>query len=157
MSKRQSTLFFSMVAMAACFLVPLLIGQTRARKESRKSAAPPSAVAKPTATPAATPALLSMRPADIALAREIDRAIDTSDLTRARWGVFVTSMKDGRVLYSRNGEKLFTPASNMKIYTTAIAIDLLGADYHWRTSVYAGKQPDSNGVIDGDLTLFGRG
>ncbi|MDX6290695.1 MAG: hypothetical protein QOH42_2494, partial [Blastocatellia bacterium] len=63
-----------------------------------------------------------MRPADLALAREIDRAIDTSDLTRARWGLFVTSMKDGRVLYSRNGDKLFTPASNMKIYTTAVAI-----------------------------------
>ncbi|MDX6497790.1 MAG: hypothetical protein QOG23_1050 [Blastocatellia bacterium] len=98
-----------------------------------------------------------MRPADLALAREIDRAIDTSELTRARWGLFVTSMKDGRVLYSRNGDKLFTPASNMKIYTTAVAIDLLGADYIWRTSVYADKQPDADGLIDGNLTLYGRG
>ena len=146
-----------MVAMAGCLLVPLLIGQTRARKEPRKSATPPPSIAKPTAKPAATPASLSMRSADVALAREIDRAIDTSDLTRARWGVFVTSMKDGRVLYSRNGDKLFTPASNMKIYTTAVALDLLGADYHWRTSVYADKQPDADGVIDGNLTLYGRG
>ena len=60
------------------------------------------------------------------------------------------------MLYSRNGDKLFTPASNMKIYTTAVALDLLGADYRWRTSVYAEKQPD-NGVLDGDLTLYGRG
>jgi D-alanyl-D-alanine carboxypeptidase/D-alanyl-D-alanine-endopeptidase (penicillin-binding protein 4) len=91
------------------------------------------------------------------LAREIDRTIDTSDLTRARWGVFVTSMKDGRVLVSRNSDKLFTPASNMKIYTTAVALDLLGADYRWRTSVYADSQPDSTGVVNGNLTLFGRG
>src|SRR5216684_2671870 len=105
-----------------------------------------------------TPALsVSNAPADLALAREIDRAIDESDVAQARWGVFVMSMRDGRVLYSRNSDKLFTPASNMKIYTTAAALDLLGADYHWRTSVYAGKQPDSNGVIDGDVTLFGRG
>ena len=75
--------------------------------------------------------------------------IDSSDLTRARWGVFVTSLKDGRVLYFRNGDRLFTPASNMKVYTTAVALDLLGADYRWRTSVYADKQPDAGGVIDG--------
>src|SRR5712692_1377504 len=96
-------------------------------------------------------------PKDSELAREIDRAIDESDLAQARWGVFVMSLSDGRVIYSRNGDKLFTPASNMKIYTTAAALDLLGADYRWRTSAYADKQPDSNGVIDGDVTLYGRG
>ncbi len=153
MSKRKSTFLLSTVAIAGCFLVPLLIGRTGSRKETKTSATPtPSAVKA-----AAAPISLSKQPEDMALAREIDRAIDTSDLTRARWGVFVISMKDGRVLCSRNGDKLFTPASNMKIYTTAAAIDLLGADYRWRTSVYADKQPDARGVIDGNLTLYGRG
>src|SRR5437870_6348501 len=91
------------------------------------------------------------------LAREIDRLIDESGLAQARWGVVVKSMADGRIVYSRNGDKLFTPASNMKIYTTSVALDLLGADYRWRTSVYADKQPDQNGVIEGDLILYGRG
>ena len=100
---------------------------------------------------------VSNAPADLALAREIDRTIDESDLAQARWGVFIMSMTDGRVLYSRNGDKLFTPASNMKIYTTAAGLDLLGENYRWRTSVYADEEPDSNGVIDGDLTLYGRG
>src|SRR5260370_29112398 len=67
------------------------------------------------------------------------------------------SMKDGRVLVSRNGDKLFTPASNMKVYTTAVALDLLGANYRWRTSVYAEHPPDESGAIDGDLVLYGRG
>src|SRR5262245_55186348 len=49
---------------------------------------------------------LSNRPADLALAREIDRVIDESDLTQARWGVFVTSLTDGRIIYSRDGDKL---------------------------------------------------
>jgi D-alanyl-D-alanine carboxypeptidase/D-alanyl-D-alanine-endopeptidase (penicillin-binding protein 4) len=91
------------------------------------------------------------------LAREIDRVIDESNLTQARWGVLVKSLADQKVLYARDADKLFTPASNMKIYTTACALDLLGGDYVWRTSVYADKQPDSSGVIDGDLTLYGRG
>ncbi len=150
MSRRNTTLFLSLVALATCFLVPLLIGRTTAigsRTENRPSSVPASSIKDS----------ISKQPADLALAREIDRAIDTSELTRARWGVFVVSMKDGRVLYSRNGERLFTPASNMKIYTTAVALDLLGADYRWRTSVYVEKQPDAGGVIEGDLTLYGRG
>ena len=96
-------------------------------------------------------------PADLEMAHEIDRVIEESEFASARWGVFVMSLRDGRILYSRDGDKLFTPASNMKIYTTAVALDLLGADYRWRTSVYAQAQPDAKGIINGDLTLYGRG
>ena len=78
-------------------------------------------------------------------------------VAHARWGVFVASTKDGRVLSSRDGDRLFTPASNMKIFTTAVALDVLGADYRWRTSVYSVRPMDANGVVDGDLTLYGRG
>ena len=87
----------------------------------------------------------------------IDRAIDDGHLASARWGVSVISLSDGRVLYERNADKLFTPASNMKIYTTAVALGLLGADYRWRTSVYADSEPDAAGIINGDLVLYGRG
>ncbi len=96
-------------------------------------------------------------PAALQLKRDIDREIDESEFSSARWGVYVSSLRDGRVLYSRNADELFTPASNMKVYTTAIALDLLGADYRWRTSVYANAPPDASGVVAGDLTLYGRG
>jgi D-alanyl-D-alanine carboxypeptidase/D-alanyl-D-alanine-endopeptidase (penicillin-binding protein 4) len=114
---------------------------------------------KLTSAPSSSPvASANIPPAtDAALGQKTDRLIDESDLRPARCGVFVMSEKDGRVLYSRDSDKLFTPASNMKVYTTAVALDLLGADYRWRTSVYANKQPDPQGVIDGDLTLYGRG
>jgi serine-type D-Ala-D-Ala carboxypeptidase/endopeptidase (penicillin-binding protein 4) len=87
----------------------------------------------------------------------IDGAIDENELGGARWGVSVISMTDGSTLYERNSDRLFTPASNMKIYTTGVALDLLGIDYRWRTSVYAGAQPDANGRVAGDLILYGRG
>lgn len=109
------------------------------------------------ATSAQTSITVSTAPADLALAREIDRVIDDSDAAVARWGVFVMSMNDGRVIHSRNGDRLFTPASNMKIFTTAVALDLLGPDYRWRTSVYGQKEADSDGTLDGDLILYGRG
>lgn len=93
----------------------------------------------------------------VELGRQIDREIDEGEFARARWGVFVMSLRDGRVLYARAGERTFAPASNMKVYTTGVALDLLGADYRWRTSVYAEAEPDQSGTIAGDLTLYGRG
>jgi serine-type D-Ala-D-Ala carboxypeptidase/endopeptidase (penicillin-binding protein 4) len=91
------------------------------------------------------------------LGERIDKAIDESEFANARWGVYVISLTDGSLVYQRNGDRLFTPASNMKIYTTSIALDLLGADYQWRTSVYSNAPPDANGRIQGDLILYGRG
>jgi D-alanyl-D-alanine carboxypeptidase/D-alanyl-D-alanine-endopeptidase (penicillin-binding protein 4) len=152
MSRRKTTLLLLPIAIATCLLVPLLIGKTNllARNEPKTSTTP-------AAVKASTPDTLSKQPADVALAQQIDQAIDSSELTRARWGVFVIGMKDGRVLAARNSDRLFTPASNMKIYTTAVALDLLGPDYRWRTSVYADKPPDASGVVDGNLTMYGRG
>jgi D-alanyl-D-alanine carboxypeptidase/D-alanyl-D-alanine-endopeptidase (penicillin-binding protein 4) len=103
----------------------------------------------------ATPLLASGQAT--ALAKRIDSAIDESEFGDARWGICVISMSDGSTLYQRNANQLFTPASNMKIYTTGVALNLLGADYRWRTSVYANSQPDANGRIQGDLILYGRG
>jgi len=91
------------------------------------------------------------------LAQQIDKAIDSSEFAHARWGICVISLANGAVIYQRDADKLFTPASNMKIYTTGVALDLLGADYRWRTSVYASAQPDTLGEIHGDLILYGRG
>jgi D-alanyl-D-alanine carboxypeptidase/D-alanyl-D-alanine-endopeptidase (penicillin-binding protein 4) len=150
MPKRKITRYALLsVVLTTLFLASLLIARSRSESRGKaKSSAP---------APAAEGTSASQQPLDAALAQEIDRAIDQSDLARARWGVFVMSAKDGRVLYSRNGDRLFTPASNMKIYTTAVALDLLGADYRWRTSVYVDKQPDADGTIAGDVTLYGRG
>lgn len=138
------------VVLTTLLLASLLLA--RSGLESRDKTKSPTAI-----PPRVEATSASSAPLDAALAQEIDRAIDQSDQTRARWGVFVMSMKDGRVLYSRNGDRLFTPASNMKVYTTAVALDLLGADYRWRTSVYVDKQPDADGTIAGDITLYGRG
>ena len=102
-------------------------------------------------------AAVSKSPATGDLSKLINQAIDESELSEARWGVCVISMKDGSIVFQRDGDKLFTPASNMKIYTTGVALDLLGADYRWRTSVYANTKPDANGAVQGDLILYGRG
>jgi serine-type D-Ala-D-Ala carboxypeptidase/endopeptidase (penicillin-binding protein 4) len=147
-----------MTAKTRTYIAPLVIGAVILVIASfflysrlAKAAKEPFVEAQPTSIS------ISNIPADIALARELDRTIDESASAQARWGVFVMSMNDGRVIYSRNGDKLFTPASNMKIFTTAVALDLLGPNHRWRTSVYAPTPWNDSGVIEGDLTLYGRG
>jgi D-alanyl-D-alanine carboxypeptidase/D-alanyl-D-alanine-endopeptidase (penicillin-binding protein 4) len=72
-------------------------------------------------------------------------------------GVKVTSLDSGRVLFEENAQKLLRPASNMKIYTVATALDRLSPDFRFTTSVYARSKPGGDGVVKGDLTIFGRG
>ena len=61
----------------------------------------------------------------------------------------------GRLLYSRNADRLFIPASNAKLVVAAVASALLPPDWRVRTSVYGG--PVVGGVLLGDLVLYGRG
>ncbi|MDQ2974305.1 MAG: D-alanyl-D-alanine carboxypeptidase/D-alanyl-D-alanine-endopeptidase [Acidobacteriota bacterium] len=136
-------IFFAMLG--TTLLRPLVTGKAEDQvlKDQKKQ------VAVPDAKPAA--------PETGELANQIDGLIDESELGYARWGISVISMANGATLYQRNADKLFTPASNMKVYTTGVALDLLGADYRWRTSVYASTQLDASGRIQGDLVLYGRG
>jgi D-alanyl-D-alanine carboxypeptidase/D-alanyl-D-alanine-endopeptidase (penicillin-binding protein 4) len=75
----------------------------------------------------------------------------------AAWGVKVVSLDSGKTIFENNAEKYFSPASNAKLYTCALALDRLGADYKIKTSIYATAQPDTGGTLKGDLTIYGRG
>lgn len=72
-------------------------------------------------------------------------------------GVKAVSLDNGRIVFEENAAKLLRPASNMKIYTVAAALDRLTPDYRFSTSVFAPGKPDSAGVIRGDLRIYGRG
>jgi D-alanyl-D-alanine carboxypeptidase/D-alanyl-D-alanine-endopeptidase (penicillin-binding protein 4) len=100
---------------------------------------------------------ISARPKDVALAQKINDRIEKSEFANARWGVAVISLKDGRVLAARDAQKLFSPASTLKLITTSATLDKLGADFRWKTSVYSAAKPGADGKLAGDLTLYGRG
>ncbi|HEY0429635.1 MAG TPA: D-alanyl-D-alanine carboxypeptidase/D-alanyl-D-alanine-endopeptidase [Pyrinomonadaceae bacterium] len=102
------------------------------------------------------PLAVSNNPDDVALAKKIDEQIEKSEFANARWGVFVVSLKDGRVLVARDAQKLFNPASVQKILTSTVALDKLGADFRWKTAVYAQNKIE-DGTLNGDLILYGQG
>ena len=89
------------------------------------------------------------------LERRLTRLLDAPPFNRATWNVYVQDDR-GRVLFNRNGDRFSVPASNTKLVVSAAAAVLLPADYRVRTSVFANGTV-TDGVLNGDLVLYGRG
>jgi D-alanyl-D-alanine carboxypeptidase/D-alanyl-D-alanine-endopeptidase (penicillin-binding protein 4) len=96
------------------------------------------------------------RAAETSLSSVIDSRLAKPAFRGARLGVLVESLKSGEVLYERNADSLFIPASNMKIVTGAAALSLLGPDFEFRT-VLASNGRRAGPVLDGDLVVRGSG
>ncbi|MBI4445753.1 MAG: D-alanyl-D-alanine carboxypeptidase/D-alanyl-D-alanine-endopeptidase [Acidobacteria bacterium] len=89
--------------------------------------------------------------------KAIDRILSKPTYRRADWGVDVYSLENGEILYSRNTDRKFLPASNTKLFTTAAGLDRLGADFRFKTRLGYEGVVSSEGVLQGDLVLFGGG
>ncbi len=90
------------------------------------------------------------------LREKIQKRFDDSTFSHAHWGALIKSLKTGKVWYEQNSDKMFMPASNEKIITTAAALTKLGPDAHFRTTISIdGFIKDS--VIVGDLIVKGEG
>ena len=115
----------------------------------------PTTQPSPSPSPAASPSMVIAPPppantlAD--LQAKISSILAKPELSSAMVGLKVVSLDTGRVLFEENSGKLMRPASNMKLYTVAAALDRLSPDYRFVTSVYAPSRPDSSGVVRGDL------
>src|SRR5438874_13186286 len=105
----------------------------------------------------ALPMQAAARKPHVSLKKQIETILSQPDLSRGFWGIEISSVANGKVLYSLNPEKLFTPASNTKLFTTAAALALIGPDYKFRTTIETSGSLDKYGRLTGDLVLVGRG
>jgi serine-type D-Ala-D-Ala carboxypeptidase/endopeptidase (penicillin-binding protein 4) len=74
-----------------------------------------------------------------------------------QWGAVVVSLTRGDTLFAQNADAMMQPASTMKMYTSAIALDRFGSDYTFRTPALRDGQLQPDGSLSGNLYLKGVG
>lgn len=162
MARRRRNPYPGLLAVA---LVPalLLAGCWRfadSRGASGTAAVPTTeASAEPTTPAALTTPLLSVRRSPAVLSRNANVAALRADLqplldTIGSTSCFALSI-DGLPVAAVNDTEPLRPASNVKLITASVALQVLGADFVYTTTVNGAV--GAGGVVAGDLYLVGGG
>ncbi len=175
----KSAFGFSNVIVTLCLLLTLgaspadALAQTSNRPRVSKPTPTPARSPAPTPNPNPTTKLPDVSPQPCAptgtgcdprlprilseIRPKIDTILNNPLLARGRIGVKIEWIGKDAVIYSHNSDKYFMPASNMKSYTVAAALEALTPNFRFVTGVYSVSKPDSNGILLGDLVVYGRG
>ncbi len=128
-------------------------GSAATLPKKKNPAATPTRKA-PAPKPAAPPSIRTDDPA--ALAQQLGAAL--SNRTRSgQWGAMVISLTKGDTLFAQNPDGQMLPASTMKMYTSALALDRFGGDYVFKTPVFRDVDVGADGSINGNLYIRGSG
>ncbi|SHF74317.1 D-alanyl-D-alanine carboxypeptidase / D-alanyl-D-alanine-endopeptidase (penicillin-binding protein 4) [Mariniphaga anaerophila] len=88
--------------------------------------------------------------------KQLQNFLEQPAYRNASVGIQVVESATGKTFFEHNPEQLFIPASVLKVVTSAAALEILGADYHFKTKLgYSGKI--ENGVLKGNLVIVGGG
>ena len=123
-------------------------------------ALPPAAIAS---NAAQSPKKSAKKPAKLRtlstkeLAKRIDKYLVDPEIQRGFWGIHVIDAESGKTVYEQNPDRLFTPASNTKLFTTVTAMATLGPDYKAETTIETNGVLEPTGQLKGDLIIVGRG
>lgn len=69
-------------------------------------------------------------------------------------GILVQSLTTGKIIYQKNANQLFVPASVLKIFPAAAALSFLGPDYYFQTKILAKDVAVNQGVLSDDLYFY---
>jgi serine-type D-Ala-D-Ala carboxypeptidase/endopeptidase (penicillin-binding protein 4) len=142
-----------LLALVTATVPPVIFAEPQ---RDRRLAAPTPAPIPSPATSRSIP-VPRFAPATLAeLKTRVEEIARQPALERGFFAVKIVSLDTGVVIYEQSANKFTRPASNMKLYTVAAALDRLTPDYHFMTSVYAKEKPE-DGKVKGDLIVYGRG
>jgi serine-type D-Ala-D-Ala carboxypeptidase/endopeptidase (penicillin-binding protein 4) len=88
---------------------------------------------------------------------KINQFLKRPGVRSTQWGIQVLDPSADKVLVEVNPDKTFLPASVLKVVTTSTALEKLGPEFKYRTSVYTEGTVEPDGTVKGDLILVGRG
>jgi PBP4 family serine-type D-alanyl-D-alanine carboxypeptidase len=90
-------------------------------------------------------------------AADVSKIIGQPVYRHASFGIEVYSLDRHKVVYAKNAQKLFTPASTTKLLTEGTALELLGPNFRFHTRVYRTGPVSADGTLHGDLVLVASG
>lgn len=141
-----------LVAILAVLLALLTFDSADAATKKKKRSTP-----KRKAAPARkAPAPVSV-PVGATFEERLSSLINGGVANSSEASIQIVELESGRVVGERNPHMPLAPASNMKLFTTAAAIDLLKPSFEVTTGVYARGPVDASGTLSGDIRIVGRG
>jgi len=153
---RKKTIQRCAVAIVAMAMSPC-VGRAQAQipMASTKTTAPPKSASNQSCCALPKPSAFSKKQSAKFAARA-EVLLGTGPTGKGEWGLLISDPKTGETLYQQNADRYFVPASNMKLFTTALALTKLGPDYRFHTTLET-NGTIVNGVVTGNVTLVGRG
>ncbi len=82
---------------------------------------------------------------------------NTKLLRSASWSVYAKYLNSGKEIINYNPDLSLAPASNLKLFTTAAALDYLGEDFTFETKIYYDGKIDEHGTLNGNIYFTGGG
>lgn len=86
-------------------------------------------------------------------AETIDKTLNKLGINKSAVSVVVKNISTKDTVYSLNARTPMHPASTLKLVTTAAAVDTLGTDYSFKTSLYKSTNNDLYFKLSGDPLL----
>jgi serine-type D-Ala-D-Ala carboxypeptidase/endopeptidase (penicillin-binding protein 4) len=125
--------------------------RTRAKTPTKRPARRASRRTRARVTPVASTAWTS--PVGLAaLTTDLSGMISTK-IRSGRFGVMVASLTRGDTLFAQNAGEMMQPASTMKLFSTAVALDRHGPEHSFSTDVLRDAPPGGDGTISGNIYL----
>ncbi len=78
-------------------------------------------------------------------------------LQYANISLMVKDLSTGKIIDSYNAHNAVIPASTMKVVTTASALELLGPDFRFKTTIEMDGEITHNGTLNGNIYIKGGG
>jgi D-alanyl-D-alanine carboxypeptidase/D-alanyl-D-alanine-endopeptidase (penicillin-binding protein 4) len=75
----------------------------------------------------------------------------------AYWGIEIADVSTGATIFRLNHDNFFVPASNTKLFSTALTLSHLGSRFRIETTLQSQQPPDPDGLLSCDLILKGAG